>query len=295
MSKIELVNLGTLGWSGLYGKISEKSLLLILDKISNDKNYIELHTSSAYEIINNSLNLTIAKWIEKTNISIHLKLFSQPEDFKNERTILNQILKYHNLFGNNLKSIFIHKPLIDETKLKYAINEIEKLNLKVGVCLEKPNQEIIKNKEIDFIEIPLNLLDLKKNIEILTLCKKQNKKIFARSLLASGLLASKNINKKNYSDVFRKRFMNKQNLLRRQNKAKTIRKVYKDLKSSKNDCFEWFCYDMVKILANPDHMILGGSNPNQVAKNIQYNFFKNYKLNIEPDKLISEWSAPYFK
>ncbi|MBK87048.1 MAG: hypothetical protein CMC86_07635 [Flavobacteriaceae bacterium] len=289
-----MISIGTLGFSGLYKEVSTKSFYKILKKIVNSKKKVELHSSSAYEILNKDLNKIIARFIQETEIPVHLKLFSQPEEFETNKLIVEEIESYKELFGDNLKSIFIHKPLKKKRKIPFIVKEIKKLNIKAGVCLEQPINDLIENKNIDYFEIPLNLLDLKNNLDIVFLCKENNKKVFARSLLASGLLSGQNIYKKEYFDIFRKRFEESPNLKLRQSKAKSINNFYKSLNSPKNKSFEWFCYDMIKIFINPDYLIFGGSNLNQINMNLDYDFFNEYNLEDNLDSLILDWSAPYF-
>lgn len=296
MIKSPEINIGALGLSGLYRKIKKEELGKIFDVLKGTKKNINLHSSSAYEVSEvENINKYIASKLESSNISIHLRLFSNPKEFKNKKIVKSQIKKYKNLFGQNLKCIYIHKPLIKIEFLNLIVNEILEENITPGACIEKDNYLILNERYIENIEIPLNLIDLNKSSKLINKCKAKNKIIFGRSLLASGLLSLNNLNKRVYFDKFRSRFMNdKETLEKRITTANNIYRFYKKLPNEKSKSFEWFCYDLVKMYCNPDKIILGGSSLAQLQNNLNYAPKEN--MNIKDlNKLILDWSTDYYK
>tara|TARA_B100000579_G_scaffold433030_1_gene451038 strand:- start:890 stop:1795 length:906 start_codon:yes stop_codon:yes gene_type:complete len=298
--KTNIKNVGILGWSSFYKNYSKEKLVNLINLLKKEQRNIVLHSSTAYSLNSGSdINLILSKLIKDTNLRIQLKICSQPKELKSVSTIINQIKKYKVIFGNSLIGITIHRPRINKRAVFDFFMEKDMFDLRVGICLESLDRELIEFSNFDLIEMPLNILDFKLNSELFMECQNSGKDILIRSALASGLLSKKNIClDKTFNDPFRKRFSKDMEALKdRKLKSINIEKYFDTKFYDKNYLFEYFCYDVISNLTNNTRIIFGGTNLEQLKLNLNYqtsSFSNEMGAEIE-EKVLNEWSARYYQ
>lgn len=202
--------LGTVQFGLNYGienkKIEEKEIKKILNKaISNNIYYLD--TAQAY----GNAEKLIGKYEQKEKFKIVTKITSnsllKKDSLEELRKIIFSSLK--NLEIKTLDAILLHNTL-DMKNLEFLKNLIllkkEGIFNKLGVSIYSPKEaeEALLNKDIDYIQIPYNILDTRLDkINFFEKAKKNNKVIFARSIFLQGTLLKEHFKYPNYLENLR--------------------------------------------------------------------------------------------
>lgn len=193
-----------LGTANLWSKYGQKSKFIDTKKslqiinFAYKKNIKILDVSSNYPSFENLL-----KHIKFKKFKLSFKISSKEiKKLKNKKKIENYILNlfkkfkkyqieyflFHNfkdIFSQNSKKIFrVLKKLQKEKKIKY-----------IGVSIYKKYEmlNVLKNKNINLIQIPLNVLNQDFNINNLTKLLKRKIQIHIRSIFLQGVLIDQKI------------------------------------------------------------------------------------------------------
>ena len=298
--KTNIKDIGVLGWSSLYKNYSKEKLANLINLLKNEERHIVLHSSTAYALNSSSdIHLVLSKLIKNSNLKIQLKICSQPKELIDGPAIINQINKYKEIFGDSLIGVTIHRPKLNKRVVFDVFMEEDMDDLFIGICLESLDRELIEFSNFDLIEIPLNILDFKLNLDLFKVCRNSGKDILIRSVLASGLLSKKNIkSNKSFNDPFRGRFSKDMKALKdRKLKSINIEKYFNMKSYENNYLFEYFCYDVISNLTNNTRIIFGSTSLNQLKLNLNYQascFSKDMNAEIEK-KVLNEWSARYYQ
>ena len=208
--------IGLLGISGKYGKIQNDKKLECLDFILDSYDYID--TASVYgenDPINKHLVSLLRKKANKNYPKIINKIGANLVHSEIVSELIDEFEEQQNLFEEfTISAIFLHRPAInlldrDLYFHSYLRDEFPEKNF--GICTN--NLEIFdlysERMKVDSLQIAVNLLDYKNNIELLKKAKNKNIKIFARSCLSSGLLSGKylDLSDCNFTDPLRSRFI----------------------------------------------------------------------------------------
>ena len=303
--------IGLLGISGKYGKIQNDKKLECLDFIINSYDYID--TASVYgenDPINAHLVSILRKKEKKNYPKIINKIGANLVHTEIALELIEEFKEQQNLFKEfTMSAIFLHRPaknLLDRDFYFHSYLKDNFPEINFGICTN--NLEIFdlysERMRIDSLQIAVNLLDYKNNLELLKKAKKKNIKIFARSCLSSGLLSGKylDLSDCNFTDPLRSRFIdnerNKQILHSRIEAVKEIKTFYSSCLANKNlseNCsLTHFVYSLIKQSPYVDEVIKGGSNLNQLKENSKKpNLLTNEIIEDVYNKYTINWSSPY--
>lgn len=197
--------LGTVQFGLNYGienkKIEEKEIKKILDKaISNNIYYLD--TAQAY----GNAEKIIGKYEQKEKFKIITKITSnsliKKDNLEELREIIFSSLK--NLGVKTLDAVLLHNTA-DIKNMEFLKNLVflkkEGIFNKLGVSIYSPEEteEILLNKDIDYIQVPYNILDTRLDkINFFEKAKKNNKVIFTRSIFLQGTLLKEHSKYPNY-------------------------------------------------------------------------------------------------
>ena len=190
--------IGTANFSKNYGILNnilpEKKINSIL-KLSINNGIKEIDTANEYNKFyeNNYLKFKKFKIYQKINL----------KDFKSEKISKEKIYKYLflsiNSKTNSLHAVTLRNPEILLTKLGKKIFKIvnnlklKKIIKKIGISIYtcKKLKSILKNFQIDYIQIPVNLVNISVYNKTRKIIKNRKIEIHARSIFLQGLLLRK--------------------------------------------------------------------------------------------------------
>jgi aryl-alcohol dehydrogenase-like predicted oxidoreductase len=189
---------GTANFSKNYGilnnKLPKKKINSILKLLIN-KGINEIDTADDYNAFLEKYYFKLKKF--KIYQKINLK------NFKTNKKIKSKIYKYlfikNNITIKNLYGITLRKPEILLTKIGKEIFDIlnslkskgiiKKIGISIYTC--KKLESILKNFQIDYVQIPANLVNISVYNETIKIIKNKKIEIHARSIFLQGLLLRK--------------------------------------------------------------------------------------------------------
>ena len=189
---------GTANFSKKYGILNnvlpKKEINSIL-KISINKGINEIDTADDYNkfLEKNYRKLKTFKIYQKINL----------KNFKTNKKIKSKIYKYlfikKNIKIKSLHGVTLRKPEILLTKIGKEIYDIlnnfklkgiiKKIGISIYTC--KKLEKILKNFQIDYVQIPVNLVNISVFNETKKIIKNKKIEIHARSIFLQGLLLRK--------------------------------------------------------------------------------------------------------
>ena len=301
--------IGLLGISGQYKRISDINKAKLTEYAINSFKTID--TASVYgakKPINDLLGEVVSNSNSKTKIIN--KIGANLIEERNYEKVVCEFEREQNKFRDaNIEAILMHRPSVhnfkrDKKFFVYLKNHYP--NIKIGLCTNDLAvlTRYSKYSDIKYLQIAVNLIDYNSSLDLLKLAKKNNIQVLARSVLSSGIMSRKysNINKCNFKDSIRKRFIiNKRNrtiLSKRLLASDKIHNYFLEAKRKKkiaiDETFERFIFTVTNASPLIDNIILGGTTLKQLIQNS--NRLSDYSSNFIEDiylKDIDSWKAPY--
>lgn len=300
---------GLLGLSGMYGNISQyernKSLTFILN------NFELIDTATVYGV-QYDLNEVLANLADQISgelpvlcnkIGADLQECASFDELRMEYETQRKKMRF---FGRQI--IMLHRPKLElaerDNHLYTYLKELHGNSLMFGLStnsLGVINHYLSIGIKINFVQMAINFLDYKNNLNLLKRCKELSIQVHGRSVLASGILSRvyEPFENVKFTDPLRRRYCDDQNkeiLAERLRKANEVHIIHQRYCES----FDYipkanFVYELMQAMPNVDLVIRGGSCLSQFKENsysirpLESEFVKDFY-----DRQLMQLQARYF-
>ncbi len=295
------IGLGTLGLSGKYCNVDERLARDILDSL-NEVRFEFVDSASAYNEHGYSIDELLLKTPSFNEVDVFYKIGANPEA-NTLSGLKREFIRAHNLYSNRLRGVLLHRTAIDligeqRRFFEYIRENYSGILLGISVFSNAAFSTYAEMINPDLVQVPINIIDFKRNSEILKSAKERGMITQARSCLASGLLSGKygeeDMNR--FSDAIRGRYSfgprERAVYQSRMAAVKTIKEYVEHLRHSEKIELSMpvFSYSVIANLDFIDHIIVGGTSRGQLFENASLFKFPARIFNEILD-LIDGWQA----